>query len=111
MSSSQIVIRPQGSPPSFWAVVMLTLSGTGFLVTLMTPTCCLFFYEIILTLIEPGEVKVDLADFDLKLQEILLSTYVKKNIYSSRNVFQIFLNFLHDFKKLRFNIHFDIFYQ
>jgi hypothetical protein len=27
-----------------------------------------------LTLIGPGEVKVDLADFDLKLQENLLST-------------------------------------
>ncbi len=27
-----------------------------------------------LTLIEPGEVKVDLADFDLKLQENFIST-------------------------------------
>jgi hypothetical protein len=28
------------------------------------------------TLIEPGEVKVDLADFDLKLQENLLSNLI-----------------------------------
>jgi hypothetical protein len=28
----------------------------------------------LLTLIEPGEVKVDLADFDLKLQENFIST-------------------------------------
>ncbi len=31
-------------------------------------------FHLTLTLIEPGEVKVDLADFDLKLQENFKST-------------------------------------
>jgi hypothetical protein len=43
------------------------------------------------TLIGPGEVKVDLADFDLKLQKNLLSTYFFLNSYSYINVFQIFM--------------------
>jgi hypothetical protein len=34
----------------------------------------LLYNHMTLTLIGPGEVKVDLADFDLKLQENLLST-------------------------------------
>jgi hypothetical protein len=45
-----------------------------------------------LTLIEPGEVKVDLADFDLKLQENFISTSHFFLTYSCRNVFRIFLN-------------------
>jgi hypothetical protein len=32
-------------------------------------------WTVLLTLIGPGEVKVDLADFDLKLHKNLLSTY------------------------------------
>ncbi len=44
---------------------------------------------VLLTLIEPCEVKVDLADFDLNLQENLLSTLLK-NTYSCRNVLWIF---------------------
>jgi hypothetical protein len=36
--------------------------------------------KIPLTLIGPGEVKVDLADFDLKLRENLLSNLIFKKI-------------------------------
>ncbi len=46
------------------------------------------------TLIGLGKVKVDLTEFDLKLQENLLSTFF--NTYSCRNVFRFFLNFWHD---------------
>jgi hypothetical protein len=46
-----------------------------------------------LTLITLGEVKVDLADFDLKLQKIYEVFYFFKNTNSCRNVFQIILNF------------------
>jgi hypothetical protein len=48
----------------------------------------------ILISIGPDEVKVDLADFDLKLQEKLLKIK-KKNFFliSSKNVFQFFLKF------------------
>ncbi len=53
----------------------------------------------LLTLIEPGEVKVDLANFDLKLQENFISTSHFFFTYSCRNVFRIFLNFWHDLKK------------
>jgi hypothetical protein len=54
--------------------------------------------KVLLTLIGPGEVKGDLADFDLanfdlKLQENLLSTLYFLYTYSCRNVFRIFLNF------------------
>ncbi len=49
-----------------------------------------------LTLIGLGEVKVDLADFDLKLQENLLSIFLYT--YSCKNVFRIFLNFWHYLK-------------
>ncbi len=62
-----------------------------------------------LTLIWSGEVKVDHADFDLKLQENLLSNFCK-NIYSCRNVFWIFLKFWHDLKKCCFHILFDVFF-
>jgi hypothetical protein len=50
------------------------------------------FWATVLTLIGPGEVKVDLANFDLKLQENLLSTLYFFT-YSCKNVFHIFLNF------------------
>jgi hypothetical protein len=50
-------------------------------------------FEKALTLIGPGEVKVDLADFDLKLQENLLSTLHIFLTHSCKNVFRIFLNF------------------
>jgi hypothetical protein len=43
-----------------------------------------------LTLIRPGEFKDDLANFDLKLQENLLSTLFSKNTYFCSNVWQIF---------------------
>ncbi len=45
---------------------------------------------IALTLIGPGEAKVDLADSDLKLKENLLSTLFIKNTYSCRNLLQVF---------------------
>ncbi len=49
-------------------------------------------FESLLTLIGLGEIKVDLADFDLKLQENLLSIlfYFFFFTYSCRNVFRIF---------------------
>ncbi len=62
-----------------------------------------------LTLIEPGEVKVDLANFDLILQENFISTSHFFWTYSWRNVFRIFLNFWYDLKKWRLNVHFDVF--
>ncbi len=63
------------------------------------PWVPIIFY--LLTLIEPGEVKVDLTEFDLKLQENFKSTWHFFLTYSCRNVFQIFLNFWHDLKKWR----------
>ncbi len=65
---------------------------------------CSFF----ITLIGPGEVKADLANIDLKLQENFLSTLFLLNTYSCRNVFQIFLNYWHYLKKLFFDLHFDV---
>ncbi len=56
----------------------------------------------VLAIIGPGDVKVDLADFDLKLQENLLSTLFFTNVYSCKNVFQIFFNFWCDPKKMMF---------
>jgi hypothetical protein len=64
------------------------------------------YIPVVLTLSGPGEVKVDLANFDLKLQENLLSTFFT---YSCKNVFRIFLKFWHDLKKWRFDVHLDIF--
>jgi hypothetical protein len=43
------------------------------LVTLAA-SICLYCEKYSLTLIEPGEVKVDLANFELKLQENFIST-------------------------------------
>jgi hypothetical protein len=53
-----------------------------------------------LNLIGPGEVKVDLADFDFKFRRTYKVLYLKKNNYSHRNVFQICSNFWHDFKMM-----------
>jgi hypothetical protein len=64
---------------------------------------------ILITLIEPGEVKVDHADFDLKLQENFLSTLYFFLTYSCRIVFRIFLNFWHDLEKWCLDVHFDVF--
>jgi hypothetical protein len=45
----------------------------------------------ILTLIGPGEVKVDLADFDLKLRENLLSNLIlKKNLFLQKRLPSLF---------------------
>jgi hypothetical protein len=44
-----------------------------------------------LTLIGPGEVKVDLADFDLKLQENLLSNLIiKKYLFLQKRLPSLF---------------------
>jgi hypothetical protein len=55
----------------------------------------------VLTLILPGEVKVDLAAFDVKFQTMFLYTVSDflKSTYSFKNIFQIFFNFLLDIKK------------
>ncbi len=62
-----------------------------------------------LTLIQPGEVKTDLANFDVKFRTKFLYVRFFYLTYSCRNVLQIFLNFWHNVKKFRFNIHFDVF--
>jgi hypothetical protein len=62
-----------------------------------------------LTLIQPGKVKVDLANFDVKFQTKFLYVGFFKLTYSCRKVLRIFLNFWHDVKKWHFDFHFDIF--
>jgi hypothetical protein len=62
-----------------------------------------------LTLLGPGEVKVDLINFDLKWQENLVSTSFKKNTHSCKNFMRIFLNFSHNLKKLCFDVHFNVY--
>jgi hypothetical protein len=53
-----------------WRIVLLHVKMRVWDVCVAIVCAC----EFALTLIGPGEVKVDLADFDLKLQENLLST-------------------------------------
>jgi hypothetical protein len=50
------------------------------------------------SLIVPGKIQVDLANFDVKLRENLLSTFFKIT-YSCRNVFQILFYFMGNVKK------------
>ncbi len=62
-----------------------------------------------LTPIQPGEVKVDLANFDVKFWTKFLCRIFKKLTYSCRNVLQIFLNLWHDVKKWCLNVHLEVF--
>jgi hypothetical protein len=50
-----------------------------------------------LTLIGPGDVKVDLADFGCKLQEILISSFLN-NLFLQKHI-QIFCYFILNIKK------------
>ncbi len=79
----------------FWTTVHVHSGGGGAL----TPCS--------ITSIVPDEVKVDLADFDIKLREILLCSLVNNNTYSCRNVLLIFFHLLDNFKKWHFDVHFN----
>jgi hypothetical protein len=48
-------------------------------------------HSFYLTLIVPGEVKVDLDNFDSKLREKLIMHFTLKNTYSAKTSFKSFL--------------------
>jgi hypothetical protein len=59
---------------------------------------------VLLTLIEPSEVKVDLADFDLNLQENLLSTLLKKYLFLQKRLVDFLVKIRLDARYVQNNI-------
>jgi hypothetical protein len=72
----QSPVKPQ--PTKFWKVVCQWLFNPNF----------------------PGEIKVELVDFDLKLRNNLCALFLILHAYSCRNIIAIFLNFIQDVRKL-----------